>query len=154
MSRKQVVGITLTAEEKRMAGYERTPGRHSWPDAAHRSSRRDPITSHDCQVTLPDGSTCRASYTRYASNAHAFYFSSPLGERVYGQGSFASREAIEERAQQVVGICCRWARRWQEPRFLADVAESVALSAGSEYDADTEAEDEDDEEEDPEDREA
>lgn len=213
MSRKQVYGITLTSEERRMAGYDKTPGlRQPTVPATDPPAHSDDISFHACQVLLPDGTTCQADYMRYGSAAHAFTFQSPLNERIFAQGTVSGgKETIEARAQQlvgkawrqaqaaeqktmqqasvpshlihtlnrepqlqrktaqqfaglyavclryasgtlsplvspceqpgealnalrrmqksdsrtlVVGICCRWARRWQEPRFVADVDEA------------------------------
>ncbi len=217
MSRKQIYGITLTDEEKRMAGYDRTSG---FARAATNAPAPKPqyagIASHTCQVTLPDGTECRADYACYGGGgSHTFYFHSPLSEREYGNGSLADIPSIEARAQElvgrmwrkaqdaeqktmrllsapsnlvhtldktpqltrktaqrfaglyavclrypsgtltplaaacerraealsdlarmqaqskqtlVIGICCLWARRWQEPRFLLDAPAAVNMS--------------------------
>ena len=209
MNRKQIYGITLSAEEKRMAGYDRTSGfaRTTTSSPAPKPQYAG-IASHACRVTLPDGTACRVDFACYGGGgSHTFTFHSPLSEREYGNGSLADIPSIEARAQEligrvwrkaqdaeqktmrlpsapsslvhtldktpqltrktaqrfaglyavclrypsgtltplsaacerraealsdlarmqanskqtlVVGICCRWARRWQEPRFLLD----------------------------------
>ena len=217
MSRKQVYGITLTSEERRMAGYDRTTGfRPTTQNAADTPPQSSALAFRVCAVTLPDGTTCQAQYTRSGYGGYSYAFQAPFSERVYGQGELGSVEAIETRAQELVnqawrqaqkaeqkamrlpsapshlihtldaepqlqrrtaqrfaglyavclrypsgaltplaapcerphdalaalrrmqegsspplalGICCRWARRWQRPRFVADVEEETG--AGS-----------------------
>lgn len=223
MSRKQVYGITLTSEERRMAGYDRTPGmRQTTVKAAVPPDPSNDISFHACPVLLPDGTSGQAHYMRYGSTSHSFQFQAPLNERIYGQGTLnGGVETIEARAQElvakawrqaqhaeqktmrlasappnllhtldkepqlqrktaqrfaglyavclcyasgtltplsspcerpadalrdlrrmheegntkrIIGICCRWARRWQPARFLADVEdreEQPVLDDGS-----------------------
>ena len=220
MNRKRIYGITLTAEEKRMAGYDRISG---FARAATNAPASKPqyagIASHTCLVTLPDGTECRVDYACYGGGSHTLYFHSPLSEREYGNGSLSDKESIEARAQElvgrvwrkaqdaeqktmrlpsapsnlvhaldktpqltrktaqrfaglyavclrypsgtltplsaacerraealsdlvrmqaenkqplVVGLCCRWARRWQEPRFLLDAPSAVSIQGSGE----------------------
>ena len=217
MSRKQIYGITLTAEEKRMAGYDRASGfARTTTSAPAPKPQYAGLTSHPCQVTLPDGTECRVDYACYGGGgSHTFTFHSPLSEREYGNGSLADIPSIEARAQElvgrvwrkaqdaeqktmrlpsapsnlvhtldktpqltrktaqrfaglyavclrypsgtltplaaacerraealsdlermqaqskqtlVIGICCLWARRWQEPRFLMDAPAAANMS--------------------------
>ena len=221
MSRKQIYGITLTDEEKRMAGYDRTSGfARTTTSAPAPKPQYAGIASHACQVTLPDGTACRVDYACYGGGSgHTFTFHSPLSEREYGNGSLADIASIEARAQElvgrvwrkaqdaeqktmrlpsapsslvhtldktaqltrktaqrfaglyavclrypsgtltplaaacerraealsdlaqmqinnkqqlVVGLCCRWARRWQEPRFLLDAPVAAGIQGTGE----------------------
>lgn len=112
MSRKQIYGITLTSEERRMAGYDRTTGtRQTTVGAPVPPAPSNDITFHACPVILPDGTSGQAHYMRYGSHSHAFQFQAPLNERIYGQGTLnGGMEVIEARAQELVGQAWRQAQ--------------------------------------------
>ena len=112
MSRKQIYGITLTSEERRMAGYDKTPGtRQTAVSAPVPPPPSNDIAFHACPVILPDGTSGQAHYMRYGSHSHAFQFQAPLNERLYGQGTLnGGTEAIEARAQELVGKAWRQAQ--------------------------------------------
>lgn len=78
---------------------------------------------HSCEVILPDGSVCKADYSRYGSGSYSFYFHAPLNERVYGKGSIAggTRE-IEGRALQAV------AEAWQQAQVTEHKAMRLATA--------------------------
>ena len=116
MSRKQIYGITLTSEERRMAGYDKTPAtRQTTVSAPAPPAPSNDLAFHACTVTLPDGTSGQAHYMRYGSTSHAFQFQAPLGERIYGQGEFkGGAEAIEARAQELVGKAWRQAQQGEQ----------------------------------------
>ena len=129
MSRKQIYGITLTSEERRMAGYDRTPGlRQTTVSTPAPPVQSDNIAFHACPVMLPDGTSGQAHYMRYGSSSHAFQFQAPLNERIYGQGEFkGGTEAIEARAQELVGKAWRQAQQGEQKTMRLPSAPSHLL---------------------------
>ena len=129
MSRKQIYGITLTSEERRMAGYDRTPGlRQTTEQAAASPPQSDSISFHACTVMLPDGTSGQAHYMRYGSSSHAFQFQAPLNERIYGQGEIkGGMEAIEARAQELVSKAWRQAQQGEQKTMRLPSAPSHLL---------------------------
>lgn len=101
-----------------MAGYDKTPGtRQTAVSTSVPPAPSSDVSFHACPVILPDGTSGQAHYMRYGSS-HAFQFQAPLGERIYGQGEIkGGREAIEARAQELVG------RAWRQ----AQAAEQKAM---------------------------
>ena len=129
MSRKQIYGITLTSEERRMAGYDRTPGtRQTTVSAPAAPAPSNDIAFHACPVTLPDGTSGQAHYMRYGSSSHAFQFQAPLNERLYEQGEFkGGTEAIEARAQELVSKAWRQAQQGEQKAMRLPSAPSHLL---------------------------
>ena len=129
MSRKQIYGITLTSEERRMAGYDRTPGLGKTTARAVASpAPSNDISFHACPVTLPDGTSGQAHYMRYGSGSHAFQFQAPLNERLYGQGTLnGDTAAIEARAQELVGKAWRQAQQGEQKTMRLPSAPSHLL---------------------------
>ena len=129
MSRKQIYGITLTSEERRMAGYDKTPGmRQTMASAPAPPDPSNDIAFHVCSVILPDGTSGQAHYMRYGSSSHAFQFQAPLNERIYGQGEFKGGvEAIEAWAQELVGKAWRQAQQGEQRTMRLPSAPSHLL---------------------------
>lgn len=90
---RTIKGITLTPEERLQAGYT----------DAHATGVAKPPTSHTCTVTLPNGTSCPVTYTRYSTRSHEFRFGQPLNQRHWVQKALPGGiPAIEERARQLV----------------------------------------------------
>jgi len=56
---RTVKGVTLTPDERKQVGYEK-------------------IKTHTCAVTLPNGTSCAVTYTRWSTSSHSFAFAEPL----------------------------------------------------------------------------
>src|SRR5262249_32675491 len=102
---KFVIGITLTQQERERLGQNRSVG-----TAGHPVSK--PLSSHICQVTLPDNSPCSVSYTRYNRKSHSFLFQAPVCQRLWVSQRLSGEgvSAIEAKAQELVGQAFRQAQ--------------------------------------------
>ncbi len=72
------------------------------------------ISSHACEVTLPNGATCSVDYRRYQAKSHAFTFHAPIGQRLLVSGTLRGSAAIEHKAQELASEAFRKAQESEQ----------------------------------------
>ncbi len=109
-----VKGITLTPEERRQAGYD-----------------REKASAHVCSVTLPNGVSCKVSYTRTSARLHAFAFGDPIHRTQYAYEAIPDGiPGIETKAAELAEVLFRQAQQQEQKEMRQKVPGSRAAYRG------------------------
>ena len=91
---KYARGVTLTPEERRMAGWDAPYAATAPPAGAY-------------AVTLPSGQPCASVYNRLSASLHHFTYPLSPEQRVWHNGRLAGSQAIQDKAQELAGAAFR-----------------------------------------------